>query len=815
MTYRYRTGEKDYSEYWRFMALLLLLISLSLGIALTVIAVLLAQELSVPRNVTDMSISTEPIVLSKCGLNLDDIDISESVNPTVFSDLTGPEFESINRYLFDQTDLNVTKITEARIDSSYVHLIELLLPNKAETLKHLDGKTDAPKRWAKVVLFRGDLSIPEVQEYKVGPLPTPTSHRLLNYTGRRINPIPFNVRPPTLVELLHLEKTIWVELFTKLGFIIYESFGILVTDCKDKCLSFSSAPVSTSNIGSIKRQIWVGFNFQTEYYKLHPIDLQVLLQLDGTDPSKFNMSTVWYNQQSFKSADDLIQMYSNDSISKLKTSFPSNQEKEFSTMTLRGDILEKESHRAPRQLEPDGKRYTVKHQKVGYLGWSFHYRMSTSTGPMLLDVQYRKNRIAYEISLQEIVVFYSASNPLNRFSDFVDSLVLLGYAAKALVPGGDCPQHATFLPARHQTSSEPTSIVYKNAFCLFEQSTGVPLRRHHSYTSSHGSFYSGMMDDVLILRTILTIGNYDYIFDFIFHQNGVLEVKGISTGYIITSVYSPAEEKYGFRLQERVLGNIHHHMFNFKIDIDVSGNENRFETLDINVYEADNTDWSTNPETSTYHQIMFNRTLKSTELEAAYTFNFDAPKYLIFHNENSTDKYGNPRAYRISLLGMSKQTLPIGRGAEPSISWSRYQMAVTKRHEHEQSSSSMYAVFDALDPVVNFQDFLDDNETIVDQDLVAWITMGVHHIPHTEDLPVTPTTGGHLSFFLSPYNYFPEDPSMASRSAVRIDLSGTSAESPVNISRYGLDTDIRCVPESTDAYDEAIREDKNLLFSDF
>lgn len=56
---------------------------------------------------------------------------------------------------------------------------------------------------------------------------------------------------------------------------------------------------------------------------------------------------------------------------------------------------------------------------------------------------------------------------------------------------------------------------------------------------------------------------------------------------------------------------------------------------------------------------------------------------------------------------------------------------------------------------------------------------------------------------------------MASRSAVRIDLTGTSEDSPVNISRYGLDTDIRCVPESTDAYDESVLKDKNLLFSDF
>ena len=50
-----------------------------------------------------------------------------------------------------------------------------------------------------------------------------------------------------------------------------------------------------------------------------------------------------------------------------------------------------------------------------------------------------------------------------------------------------------------------------------------------------------------------------------------------------------------------------------------------------------------------------------------------------------------------------------------------------------------------------------------------WITMGTHHIPHTEDIPVTPTVGGHLAFFLLPYNYFPECPSVSSRDNIRVE----------------------------------------------
>lgn len=56
-----------------------------------------------------------------------------------------------------------------------------------------------------------------------------------------------------------------------------------------------------------------------------------------------------------------------------------------------------------------------------------------------------------------------------------------------------------------------------------------------------------------------------------------------------------------------------------------------------------------------------------------------------------------------------------GTGKEPSVSWARYQVAVTKYKEEERHSSSMYATWDAESPVVNFQSFIDDDEIITDE----------------------------------------------------------------------------------------------------
>lgn len=52
------------------------------------------------------------------------------------------------------------------------------------------------------------------------------------------------------------------------------------------------------------------------------------------------------------------------------------------------------------------------------------------------------------------------------------------------------------------------------------------------------------------------------------------------------------------------------------------------------------------------------------------------------------------------------------------------------------------------------------------QDLVAWVTVGFLHIPHSEDIPNTATPGNSVGFLLRPFNFFPEDPSLASRDTV-------------------------------------------------
>ncbi|CAG5118821.1 unnamed protein product, partial [Candidula unifasciata] len=540
--------------------------------------------------------------------------------------------------------------------------------------------------------------------------------------------------------------------------------------------------------------IWVQAHYNLPFRTLHPLDLNFLVDIASSDPSQWTVESIWYAGQEFASYDQLIDDYNNNRINKTKISRPANNEDLFSSLHRRGEFQPRNPQRPPTVVEPDGKRYSVTDRQVTYLDWTFNFRTSPLTGPALNDVRFKGQRIAYQISLSEVAVYYSGYSPFAQTSNFVDSAVSMGATAASLVPGADCPDTATLIGAAFMSQTKTEPDVYKASFCLFEHNNGVPLRRHLSYSFESGSFYGGMMDYVLILRTILAINNYDYVCDFIFHQNGVLETRVISTGYITSVFHATAERPYGFQIHNHLLGHVHHHMFSFKVDLDINGTSNRYRTLDLQQEQTTMTAFPKQP----FSQTKFTTSLKRSELEALYKYDFHRPMYHLVHNEGVRNEQGELKSYRIKIDGVSKNLMAEGVGNEKTIAWSRNQMVVTRYKDDEISSGSVYGLFDSLHPVVDFTTFYADNETIVDEDLVFWVTCGVHHIPRSEDIPVTATAASQLSFSLLPFNYFPECPSMGSRDAIFVDhLNPMNPAEGVKVNRYGNSRTQCLIPEPT------------------
>ncbi|KAL5005051.1 hypothetical protein ScPMuIL_018507 [Solemya velum] len=741
-----------------------------------------------------------------CPTGNNNINLNGGGHTSVFSGLTKEEIVALQKYLYSKSDLNLVQPSEANINTSYIFTADIHLPRKQDVLGHLDHGEPKPRREALVVIFRGDKAEPIIEEYIVGPFPEPSDIRVFRRKGRQ-TPIPFDYLPVSGPIRGSIVREVSEKADSILGELLSESFGATFTKCADKCLVFrfhTTVPRVISG-GEYREVCLWGFHF-LEYFILNPINLFVCIK---TMNQTFILNRVIYHGQSFTSFEDLIEKYRRGDIQKLSLPFPVDDPSYFSVLKRRGPPLPDNRQRPPRQVEPDGKRYSINGRHVSYMDWQFHFKMSVQFGPQLFDIKFRGERLVYELSLQEISVFYSGNSPILKFANFLDSIGLVGASSNALVPGPDCPETATFVDFSYLREDSVNVKTTRNAFCIFELNTGVPLRRHHSYWLFLGQMYEGVSDVALTLRTIANIANYDYIFDFVFHQNGAIEVKVSPTGYIASFPYTSLDSEYGFRLHDVIAGPIHHHLFHFKADLDIKGTDNRFETLDVTEQKVPRGYFSKSSE-QPHSQTKFVSSLKRTETESTYKFNFSTPKYLLFTNDKTKSKYGNSKGYRLLTRGISKQMVAEGFGNEPMISWARYQVAVTRQKDDERESSSIYGSWDANDPVVRFQDFIDDDEDIVDQDLVAWITLGTHHIPHTEDLPIVTTVGMSLDFFLLPFNYFNEDPAMSSADAIRVDPYDKHGER-IGIERYGVDNSFRCVPNQMDV-DEELKKKSDSYF---
>eukprot|EP00064_Thunnus_orientalis_P004666 superscaffoldBa00000430_g4678 len=246
-----------------------------------------------------------------------------------------------------------------------------------------------------------------------------------------------------------------------------------------------------------------------------------------------------------------------------------------------------------------------------------------------------------------------------------------------------------------------------------------------------------------------------------YELSGSVEAKVHATGYIASSFMLKGSFPYGHQVAENVTGNIHTHFINFKVDVDVLGVKNVFQTKDM---EFVNVSLPWKPERYAMIPRIVEKQLQ-TEQEAALRYSAKTPRYLHIAS-NQTNRWGNQRSYKLQVYSFTGDHLPESQAEERAMSWARYKVAITKQKDLERSCGSLYNQNDMWTPAVDFSKYIEDNESIENEDLVAWVTTGFLHIPHAEDIPNTVTVGNGGGVLLRPHNYFDEDPSIHSPDGV-------------------------------------------------
>ena len=131
------------------------------------------------------------------------------------------------------------------------------------------------------------------------------------------------------------------------------------------------------------------------------------------------------------------------------------------------------------------------------------------------------------------------------------------------------------------------------------------------------------------------------------------------------------------------------------------------------------------------------------ESKLKYPANFQGGYAIV--NQEEKNSWGSPRGYAIyagynpihnvssrhnSCLATNQSTIQTVVGSRRLLNnanWARYNLAVSRRKDTEISSSSMWNMNLPGAPTVDFHRFF-DGEDIVQEDLVAWVNVGMHHL---------------------------------------------------------------------------------------
>ncbi|HEY1338334.1 MAG TPA: hypothetical protein VGF59_12525, partial [Bryobacteraceae bacterium] len=216
--------------------------------------------------------------------------------------------------------------------------------------------------------------------------------------------------------------------------------------------------------------------------------------------------------------------------------------------------------------QPDGPGWQIENGEVRWQKWHFRYALHPREGLVLYTVGYedggRVRPILYRGSLSEMVVPYGDPGGGWFFRNSFDAGELgLGQLASSLRVGADCPENCALFDAVVADGAGVARTIPR-AVALYERDAGVAWK--------HGENTRRARE--LVLGYLSQAGNYEYGFDWVFHQDGTLEMRAALTGIMsVKGIADGAHDPYSHPVAKNIAAPHHQHFFTFRLDMDVDG----------------------------------------------------------------------------------------------------------------------------------------------------------------------------------------------------------------------------------------------------
>lgn len=414
------------------------------------------------------------------------------------------------------------------------------------------------------------------------------------------------------------------------------------------------------------------------------------------------------------------------------------------------------------QTAPEGGNITVAGSMVHWQNWSFHLRWEQHEGVVISLVSYRDGdrprSVLYEGHLSEIFVPYQDPTAGWYYRNYMDAGDYgFGTMASPLVPGADCPANAIYQSPVMANAAGGADLLDRR-ICIFELAAGEPVWRHYDFITQAIESRPALE---LVVRYIATVGNYDYVLDWVFDQKGNITYRAGATG--IDAVKGVKAQRlgdptavgdtaYGPLIAPGRAGINHDHFLSLRLDLDIDGTSNMFAR---NLLVPQRLPPEPHRRTSLWTT---REDAPATDSEAKYRLSYERPA--MWHVMNMTHKNatGYPSSYMIHPHGNALMLMDPADPAFARAQFAGYHLWVTPYAADERYAAGEFP--NQSEPGQGLPAWTSHARNIRNQDIVLWYTMGFHHVPSSEDWPVYNLAWHAVT--LKPYNFFDRNPALDS-----------------------------------------------------
>ncbi|KAM5350444.1 hypothetical protein ACJ41O_006949 [Fusarium nematophilum] len=398
-------------------------------------------------------------------------------------------------------------------------------------------------------------------------------------------------------------------------------------------------------------------------------------------------------------------------------------------------------------VQPYGPSFRIEDNLVRWQKWQFRVSFNPREGAVLHDLRYDGRSVLYRLSISDMTVPYADPRaPYHRKQAFDFGDGGLGNAVNNLTLGCDCLGVIKYFDGV-LVDNEGKATPTKNVICLHEQDNGINWK--HTNWRTGRAVVTRRRE--LVVQFIITLANYEYIFNFKLDQAAGIVVEARATGIVsVVNTDAGKTAPWGNIVNPGALAQNHQHVFCVRVDPAIDGGRNT-------VVQEESLPVAMNSHSNPYGNLY---EVRQTPIARSGGYDVDPSTNRVFKIQN-TEKLnpisGKPVAYKI-ITPPTQKLLADPRSVQAKRAlFAKHHLWVTKYKDEELYAGGRYTLLSKAE-VGGVADAAARNDNTLNEDVVLWSCFGLTHNPRVEDWPVMPVE--ILQVSLTPSDFFTQNPAL-------------------------------------------------------